>query len=669
MKMAYTADFGAGNTCLYCVVLDAESSVPEALNDANGEPSGYALENNGNILLGGELFGFDYSHLPSIEKFRVNLKAQPTEETADELVFYFRNWLEKVKKDHPARFVDADDAWWLIGCPTGAEWKNKKTIELYTSIFQKAGFGKVYIVPESNAALAYYQKTEGILDNYDAEHTALLLLDQGAYSLDATVYGGDLSSFGSYLGASIIDRMMVRTVLYGKEEDNRLNKNIHNLPDVLQEVRDLYESEGKDGKLHTYLLLCARQLKEEFFTQERNKKLNKNWDNVKNTYYVSKQGNVFNLFINSKMMHSLLYELPVREVLGSEFSVLPLETQKELGDKCWIDAFRQFLADVDKAFPLLARENVKLRIMLAGGGSLMKCVADEVSTHYPNAVVVDSSKAISAIGEGMAYWAPDKIRAEEFSEAFEEFLNRTIVDDDGDTVNAITHELIHAFGECISSMAVAMRDQEQKDVTDSIVYWRDYNCTASQIPNEIDRHLRKWCKDTGIPGFEKNIVEQIQRLKDKLNQDFNQILDKCKLPHEKLLKPDDEIFLSDTSHVLQNVFNALIDIIVNHYNESELWSKFPDKKKGFFSDPRAEFCNGIAEQLAEWINNEVGSTVDLCFKFCTEVEFDIGDDKYSLLQIFQLEGFIDLYNLMKSRKKEILGRLILEENVEDEEVS
>lgn len=667
MKIVYAGDFGAGNTCLYCAVPSAAKPEPEALNDANGEPSGYALDRNDNILLGPGLYGLDYDKLLNIKKFRINLKARPTPETKDELIFYFRSWLNKIKNDHPARFIDADDSCWLIGCPTGDAWKEAETIELYRSIFEQAGFGKVYIVPESNAALAYYQQTQGVLDDYDKENTLLLLLDQGAYSLDATVYGGELSSFGSYLGASIIERMMLRIVLYGNEAENRVNKNIHNLPDVLAEVRGIYENEESDGKMHTYLLLKARELKEDFFSQERRGKLNKKWDIALNTYYVSRQGNPFHLFINDRMMNKILYELSVKEVLGPEFSALVPEVRQELGNLCWIDAFNQFLVHVDSHFPQLSGTGKKLRIMLTGGGSLMKCVADAVVAHYPGASVFDSSNAISAIGMGMAYWAPDKIRAEEFSDAFEEFAGRTIKDDDGDSVNAISHELLKVIGECVSNMAVAMRDQETKVVADCIVHWRDdYSVPASQIPKNIDKRMREWCKQTGIPEFEKEIDGRVEQLKDKLNQDFNQILDKFGMPREKLLKPDDQVFLSNTKKALPFVFNAMIDIITDHYKENEIWSKFPTQKKGLFSNPRVDFCNSIAENLGEWINNEVSSTVELCFKFFTEFKLDIGDDQYSLLQIFQIEALIDLQNLMKKHKKEILGRLVLEEYLDDD---
>lgn len=668
MKIVYVGDFGAGNTCLYCVVPSAEKPDPEALNDANGEPSGYAFDRNGDILLGMGLYGLDYDQLSNIKKFRINLKSQPTAETKDELIFYFRSWLDKMKKDHPSRFIDADDSCWLIGCPTGNDWKKAETIELYRNIFEQADFGKVYIVPESNAALAYYQQTQGVLDDYDKGNTSLLLLDQGAYSLDATVYGGALSSFGSYLGASIIERMMLRMVLYGKEEENRVNKNIHNLPDVLTEVRRIYENEGSDGKMHTYLLLKARELKEDFFSQERLGKLNRKWDIVGNTYYVSEQGNEFHLFINDRMMHKILYELSVKDALGTEFSALAPEVRQELGNLCWIDAFNQFLLKLDSHFPLLSGTGKKLKIMLTGGGSLMKCVAEAVAAHYPEANVFDSSKAISAIGMGMAYWAPDKIRAEEFSDAFEEFTNRTIVDDDGDTVNVISHELLQVIGECVSNMAVAMRDQEANVVASCIVRWRDdYSIPSSRIPGDIDKFMREWCVQTGIPEFEKEIDEHIEQLKEKLNLAFNQVLDKFGIDREKLLKPDDQIFLSNTKQVLPAVFSSMIDIITDHYKGNEIWSKFPTQKKGLFSNPRVDFCNGVAENLSEWIKNEVSSTVDLCFKFITESKFNISDNEYSLLQIFQIEALIDLQNLMKKRKKEILGRLVLEEYLDDDD--
>lgn len=667
-RKAYIADFGAGNTCLYCAKPDTSIREAAPLNTPGGEPSGYAEDRKNKILLGAGLYGSQYRHLEQIDRFRINLKAKPTEDTMDELVFYFKSWLEKMKEDYPEEFEDVDIPYWFIGCPTGGEWKKKETQELYKSIFERAGFENVYIVPESNAALAFYQQTNKILDEY-GEGTKLLLFDQGAYSLDAMYFGqGQVTSYGGYLGAALIERMLIHEILYTDEEAIRMKKRMINWPETVEKARELYEQQGVNGKFYTYLLLQARKLKEDYFSALNSGSLVDTVDSFR-TLDFDVDGEQLVLFTNTKMMHKILEEVPVRQILGSEFTTLAPEIQEEIGNKTWMQSFRDFLYRVDQEYPDLG-DGKNTIIMVTGGGSLMSCVPEAIKAHYKNASVYCDKEAISAIGKGMAYWAPDKIKAIDFEEAFHAFIDREEIDEDGDSVNHINQKLTEAFFNCLKKLVHDITEAETNAVVYGIAQWLDYKCSGNDIPKKIEWYLNDWCKNTGIPSFVSEMNNQIGELKEELNSEFkNQMETFENIDRYELLKKDDEIFLSDCKGLLPIAFEVIIKAIVDHYNgRHDLWNSFPNDKKGLFSDSRRKFYNEIVETLGQWVDKETDATVDLCKDIFIEYEYEFYSDndiKLTFLEQFQVEARIDLINLMEKHVKEILGKLVLEEYIEE----
>lgn len=662
MRKAYAADFGAGNTCLYCAKPNAKIREATPLNTPGGEPSGYALDNRSSVLLGMGLYGLQYHNLEQIDSFHINLKAQPTEANRKELIFYFHSWLEKMKKDHPEEFQDVDKMYWFIGCPTGEEWKQEEAQEQYKSIFEQAGFENVYIVPESNAALAFYQQKDRLLEEY-GEETRLLLIDQGAYSLDVTNYSnGKVTSYGGYLGASLIERMMIHVILYMDEEKIRLKKRMINWPQTVEAARAKYEQEGVTSKFYTYLLLQARRLKEDYFTALNNKTLIDTAD-IMRTLDFEVEGEQLILFTNPSIMELILEKMPVRQALGAEFDTLAPEVRNEVGNQTWMQVFRAFLDRVDQEYPDLGKGSNTI-IMVTGGGSLMSCVPQNIKSHYPLASFHYDMEAIAAIGKGMAYWAPDKIQALDFQEAFEAFTDKEVIDEDGDSVNSINQKLAAGLSDCLMQLLKDVTDEEAKAVVYGVVEWREYRCGRGDIPQKIEQHLNNWCKNTGMPSFMSNIDNHITSLKEELNADFHKTTAAFGIEQIELLKKEDAVFLSDCKKMLPLCFDGIVECIVSHYKKIELWSQFPDSRKRLFSDPRADFCNAAAEMMNDWIGKEVEGTVDLCKQVFFDMEFNITDEmKYTFYQLFLIEGRFDLLNLMKAHVKEILGRLVLEEYI------
>ncbi len=663
MRRIYAADFGAGNTCIFYADPDASVQEISELNNPGGEPSGYAIKENGDILLGVGLFNLTYDQIKDINSFHINIKATPKNKNKEELVQYFRAWREKIEYEHSEEFDGIDEPYWFIGCPTGNEWKLQSTRDLYKSIFEEAGYRNVFIVPESNAAFAYYQKISSIKDRNTSSKN-YLLIDQGAYSLDATYFGnGTITSYGGYLGSSLIERMMIHVILESDEQSIRFNKRRINLPETIQSALNLLHTEGWNGKFHTYLLLKARALKEKYFTNLSNGTLIETTDSL-DILDIEFAGDALILFLNSKIMDTILERNPIKEVLGAEFSTLAPEVQECIGNKTWMQAFRDFLSEINHNYPNI-NDGSNTVIMLTGGGSLMNCVSDAVKNHYKNAVVHCDKQSLSAIGKGMAYWAPDKIKAYYFEMAFKQFIEKETVDSDGNTINCVKHYLNQAYIECLTPSIQAIIQEEKAAVTDSIIKWREYHYKSNNIPTEIEEHLRKWCTNTGIQNFKSTIEKKVIELKSSLNRDFNTTLDSFSIPNEDILTDKDKIFLSNTSKAIPDVFSAIVDLISSYYKRNDLWDNFPNVKKGLFSNPRADFFKAREETLTEWIDQETKATVNLCVEVFCNFGVDRNDVNWTLHMTFIYEGLSDLTNLMKAHRNEILGQLVLEECIDD----
>lgn len=680
MTKAYIADFGAGNTSLYSVVINAEIPSASALNNPNGEPSGYAVDVRENYRIGTGIYGLDYSDLSALTQFRINIKAIPNDQNEAEMIEYFGAWLQKIKTEHPAEFSGVDEQYWLIGCPTGKEWKEEATRMRYQQIFEKAGFENVRIIPESNAALAFYQKTANAMDGIDPE-IGTLLIDQGAYSLDATHFGnGEITSLGSYLGAGIVEKLMLHVILNVPEEKYRKNHKPHNLPETLASARRLYAENGERGnRFRTYLLLKARMLKEDYFVKLRNGTLGNTRD-LTITVDLDEKDDPLILFTNRQMMEDILYHKPIREILGEDdyASMLHPEVREELegndGNPSWMQAFENFLLRVDQQYGAFAKAakvkgEKKPKILVTGGGSMMGCVGQALRNHYPEAVVYVDPNPIEVIAKGMAFWAPDKIRAEKFANEFEALLKTEERDEDGDMRPFILTMFGKTLHDCLQEIVDMVIEEETKAVFSAVEGWSKYKYDGDRIPFAIETHVTNWAQGEGIENAKAVITREVNKLKTKINERFAHLLNKYEkygMGSDVLLSEDDKVFLSESQTLLEGIFEVIAEIISEHYKKtSAMWAQFPNPKKGLFLLERKILARGSFNALKDFLDKATDSTLEVFKSLCFVHEYEYGEDQYTFAELFVREGYYDMLTLAEKRKKKLLGKLVLEEYLEN----
>ncbi len=675
MKKVFVADFGAGNTCFYSVVVDKRTNPdPKPLIDHNVVPSGYYVTDDSQWHVGHELSGLTWPKLSKINKMHINIKAIPNGCNETELISYFKAWINKLKEQRRYEFEGFDEIYWIIGCPTGDEWKTEKTRNKYRDIFVKAGFGNtenVIIVPESNAALAYYQKTQMALEILD-KGAGLLLLDQGAYSLDATYFSdGKISSVGSYLGASIIEKMILHSILYTNEEKYRISRREHNLPETIDYVKKLYNLQGEKGEIfRTFLLLKTRDLKEDYFNQLRNGTLSNTRDLSKEVE-IDEELEPFVIFTNRKMMQNILEKIPIKSILGEEFYLLQKEAQDEIGDKTWMQAFNAFLLKVEQKYPQFYSEcnkasiqSKKPVILLTGGGSMMGCIREAVEVHCPKASIHNDYDAVSAIGKGMAYWAPDKINAINFKLASDKFFNRTIVNENGEDILIFAKYMNDVFEKCCVAIAKDIIGEESEAVKYGITEWKNYNCSGTAISRKIESHFNNWIKNTELQNMKLYIENQIEELKNQINCEFSNILKEYGLEKEKILTAEDKVFLSDTKEILTESLSVISKIVVEHYkNELNLGKIFPDFSKKFFTDDRRNYYNSNEDLIKKIIDKETNETIECVSDVFYHIEFGT-EEKKTIYDYFIFEGLYDILNRVFENQKQLLGKLVLEEYID-----
>lgn len=661
-KNVFALDFGRGNMSAFYGEIDVESPSPKRLTADGGEPSGFAKLDNGTIVLGTDLISNDVHRVKS---YHINFKAIPNEQNRSLLIEYARAWRERLKNQNPAAFSGGEDCW-FIGIPTG--WRKKQIVEDYRQIFKEAGYPNPIIVPESNAAMYYVQRTYGAVARANPE-MGVLCLDMGAYSDDTThIMPGKVSSYGGFVGAALIEQMMLILNLQGKHV---LSKRGHISPELLEVVHRKYHN---DEKYRCFLLLQMRHLKEMYYTsiaQGRNyarmdivTSVELDEEDADFKEFVENGENFFELYLNDKLA-DMAIDSPIRDILGEEFSTLPPETQEEIRQNSWKACLLNYLDKSLELCPKLAeagKENgsEKPVVILTGGPARMPFVESMIIQKIPNIDLYKDATPMDTIAKGLWYFAPDKLRAMEFDDAFTSVLEEK----DADGNSALNGILSEAHDKLGVDIIVQLAVQPANCIVSAVKDWNSYNCTSKQIIPRARAVFKEYFKTTLPTMLLSTSKDCKQFIAEKVNESFRKTLE-TNGSGEDLFQPDKldipyiDTFIRDEL-LGEKIFNILDDMIEGH---NELYEKFPNPGRLNLFSRRTDMLAGVAEQLDK-INDNWRNEVLTALK-------EIYDSR-EVYGPFAEQCGIELCKALERKKKTILGDLIVEditdeENAADEE--
>lgn len=411
IKHIYVLDNGNGNVMAY--MIDPHSAKPEAvpLMNANGEPAGFARKPNGGMLVGTQLVGTDFEIFADCHFTATSFKAVPNSDNRDVMLQYLRAWHNKLAKSKGSHIGDdGNNAVWIIGCPTG--WTDPSVIRNYQKLFLDAGFANPIVIPESDAAISHARKVSSDIDQM-AVRSGVLCQDFGAYSNDSTyISAAGIQSYGGFVGAGIIDKMIVQLNL------NRIEEFVSkkgNSPFLVEAVRRRVQN---DPVFRDFMFLQGRWLKEKYFESKKDGTLSAK--GVSTFVTLDEDPSFdgmdqFRLFLNSQMVHFILEEQKICEMLGEPlFAALPVETRQEIGQKTWKSCLETFLQNTAKAIPDFQKRAVGSKgnppiVLITGGAAEMDIIENTIWDSYPNVSVVSDPTPRLSIARGLADIALEKI--------------------------------------------------------------------------------------------------------------------------------------------------------------------------------------------------------------------------------------------------------------------
>ena len=522
-KRICALDYGRGTMAAYSIECDAKVPTPTPLMDKDGEPSGFARMKDGTYCVGRQLYTMGARDFKDVEEIHLNVKEMP-DGRDDIQVEYAGAWLRKIFADHEALFSDGAEIIWVIGCPTG--WRKKSVIDKYRRIFEKAGFRNVIIVPESNAAMMFAQLTFEFVERMDKK-AGVLCIDLGAYSADATyIKPGEVASHGGYVGASLIERMILAMNLSGEFCEDANNRD-----EVREAVRRLCET---DADFRTHLLLQSKKLKETYFTDSANGadysdgevcslSVSLQFGDVTQNDVGAKR---FELVVTDEMATAITRERSIKSVLGAEFDNLPKEVQASLGDKTWEEALRSFIEDTLSICPDFEKaakgKGTKPNLILTGGASLMPFVQETIRGMLPNIHLRADKEPMSTIAKGLAYFGPDKLKAMEFDEQFDAIAshdaNGRKTDFAGSVLNKVLSDAHNILGKPLIESAIENLTECLNDAIDS---WEGHDITSDEIVSTAQENFEEWFSGGGMKkAFGKCVGNAKAHIAKEINESF-----------------------------------------------------------------------------------------------------------------------------------------------------
>jgi hypothetical protein len=679
----FALDYGRGTMAAFFIDQNANDINPKPLINKDGEPSGFIKLKDGSYRLGRQLYTLAARDYKNVEKYHLNIKELP--DGNDELqVEYASAWRKRIINDpkNKALFNDGCEEVWIIGCPTG--WRNRKVIEDYRAIFLKAGFPDVIIVPESNAAMMYAEQTFNFMDRID-KSAGILCIDLGAYSSDSTfVTPGKVESYGGYVGASLIERMILAKNLSGEFCEESVNSD---------EMRNLVVAKAKsDVKFRTLLLLHAKNLKEVYYKgivdgQEYADGLNCT-ESVDLRFSPDEKmnscGRFFELVANDKMMHSIIEVESVRSVLGDEFDMLPDEVKSELGDKTWREALLSFVEKTLETCPRFAKAATgkgkdKARVILTGGASLMPFVLEVLMESMSGADIYTDRQPMSTIAMGLAYFGPDKLKARDFDNGFKRILECNSKGKKTSATDRIVNVIASRSHDILGLGSVYIKDENggyslQETRCDvGIVYntalrmrdciyfaldkWKRRELNSDEIASDACAMFEQWFDET-MPELHKRGVEEAKAfVMGELNRIFNPLLHRHGMSGS-LMKSDD-LDLKYADEMLEwwrgryEIFKRLLN------DKGEMLSRLPnpDACVSLFGKSREDIYDSMRTEIEgifdNWLND---------LKCIFREDFD-SPEVYGPFKRSCEKGIMQ--SLVRAKKTK-LGELIVEESFDEE---
>lgn len=666
IRHAYGMDNGNGNIMAYRIDMRVapEKRTKEPIVDEKGEPAGFAMMPNGKMQLGKQLEGTDYSTYAACKIMPVNFKAIPTKENRDTMVRYLSGWLDRMKKNCPSIVEDGDEAVWLIGCPNG--WKSKKILDDYRDIFLEAGYANPIIVPESNAAMMHF-----LMNNRDLEkqslHSGVMCVDTGAYSNDGTyVQPGKVASEGSYVGASIIEKAIISANLYS-EQRYRQGKKPYNDPELTEAVRKRFET---DPVFQSFMLFQGRWLKEEYFNKKTNNTLPVAGKDLRaqimlDDYPAFDEEEYFTLFVNSKMMEDLISNIPIRDALGEyQFSKLSEESRQEIGNYTWKQCFENFLIRLADAFPdfkkqAMAKSRPKAIVMLTGGASQMDFIAVTIEEVFENVKVYVDLTPILSIAMGLMDFAPDKLRAMAFDQAFSDILEEKIIDEDGDEIPCLGKWLMDAYDKFCVDSCRAVAINERNNMIDSVKAWAEHEYNSGMIAKKAGEKFTKQFEKEVLPGMREDSKKANEMLLESINNRFCELLKDSGIQNTTLFA-DGEMHLEFTDIVINDLMPEIKKAVLTTYSglQENVFDKMPNPGRITVLQPsRMDVLKAVAETLDEMMDFVWEDTL----KYLASLFYD-----EDVRKVFMLEALYEVDQELSRKKRTLLGDLIVEESYEDD---
>lgn len=404
-----------------------------------------------------ELFNY-FKEAPKHFKEKIGRQGIPRKEV-------FAAFLAKVMEaaqQYNNEIAKNDNILLYVGCPASKEWTDEENIIIYEEMIKEAtGVKNVHVVPESRAAMF-----SALMDNKGMKISAeqgTAVFDFGSLTVDFTyMKSGEKREEDSWnLGASLIEKNL-RKIMTQKAAKEA------------QEGGQTLSSVGNFAALERKL----RRAKEAYFDKEEDDYDEDDIDSGKQSYsFLTNEGEKINveITIDDETMKYVLGEAEIDFSYEEESKSVMIKGSWEALCRKFFERQKKYLEDCDYEIQTL---------VLTGGASKMKFIADFAREIFPQATVICSNTPHYSVSNGLVYVAIlDEVQDEcvtrikqkicEDPECNLQVLKDKISEAIGDRIYTTVKEVVNTWGESQTDESLNVLKKKLNDRMENDVFKAD----------------------------------------------------------------------------------------------------------------------------------------------------------------------------------------------------